>query len=89
MNVIKFEHLFPSHILKINFTQVYKHIIKDNIKVIRQILSTLNHHDQKIFQLYKEHTGIHIGIGVARGGHGRAYALPSLNFALPSKPSFY
>ena len=28
-------------------------------------------------------------IGVARGGHGRAFALPSLNFALPSKPSFY
>ena len=27
-------------------------------------------------------------IGVARGGHGRAFALPSLNFALPSKPSF-
>ena len=30
-------------------------------------------------------------IGVARGGHGRAVALPSLNFALPSKvskPSF-
>ena len=23
-------------------------------------------------------------IGVARGGHGRAFALPSLNFALPS-----
>ena len=30
-----------------------------------------------------------ICIGVARGGHGRAFALPSLNFALPSKPSFY
>ena len=28
-------------------------------------------------------------IGVARGGHGRAFALPSANFALPSKPSFY
>ena len=28
-------------------------------------------------------------IGVARGGHGRAFALPSLNFALPSKPSSY
>ena len=28
-------------------------------------------------------------IGIARGGHGRAYALPSLNFALPSKPSSY
>ena len=28
-------------------------------------------------------------IGVARGGHGRAFALPSLNIALPSKPSFY
>ena len=28
-----------------------------------------------------------ISIGVARGGHGRAFALPSLNFALPSKPS--
>ena len=28
-------------------------------------------------------------IDVARGGHGRAFALPSLNFALPSKPSFY
>ena len=27
-------------------------------------------------------------IGVARGGNGRAFALPSLNFALPSKPSF-
>ena len=27
-------------------------------------------------------------ISVARGGHGRAFALPSLNFALPSKPSF-
>ena len=25
---------------------------------------------------------------IARGGHGRAFALPSLNFALPSKPSF-
>ena len=24
-------------------------------------------------------------IGVARGGQGRAFALPSLNFALPSK----
>ena len=32
--------------------------------------------------------GIQI-IGVARGGHGRAFALPSLNFALPSKPSSY
>ena len=30
-----------------------------------------------------------IAIGVARGGHGRAFALPSLNFALPSKPSSY
>ena len=28
-------------------------------------------------------------IGVARGGHGRAFALPSHNFALPSKPPFY
>ena len=28
-------------------------------------------------------------IGVARGGHGREFALPSLNFALPSKPSSY
>ena len=28
-------------------------------------------------------------IGVARGGQGRAFALPSLNFALPSKPSSY
>ena len=28
-------------------------------------------------------------IGVARGGHGREFALPSVNFALPSKPSFY
>ena len=28
-------------------------------------------------------------IGVARGGHGRAFSLPSANFALPSKPSFY
>ena len=28
-------------------------------------------------------------IGINRGGHGRAFALPSLNFALPSKPSFY
>ena len=28
-------------------------------------------------------------IGVARGGHGRAFALPSFNFALPSKPSSY
>ena len=28
-------------------------------------------------------------IGVARGGHGRAFALPSLNFALPSKLFFY
>ena len=27
-------------------------------------------------------------IGIARGGHGRASALPSLNFALPSKPSY-
>ena len=27
-------------------------------------------------------------IGVTRGGHGRAFALPSLNFALPSKLSF-
>ena len=25
---------------------------------------------------------------VARGGHGRAYALPSLTFALPQKPSW-
>ena len=30
-----------------------------------------------------------IGIGVARGGHGRAFALLSLNFSLPSKPSSY
>ena len=30
-----------------------------------------------------------IDISVARGGHGRAFALPSLNFALPSKPSSY
>ena len=29
------------------------------------------------------------GIGVARGGQGRAFALPSLSFALPSKPSSY
>ena len=28
-------------------------------------------------------------IGVARGGQGRAFALPSLNFALSSKPSSY
>ena len=28
-------------------------------------------------------------IGVARGGHGRANALLSLNFALPSKLFFY
>ena len=28
-------------------------------------------------------------IGVARGRHGRAFALPSFNFALPSKPSSY
>ena len=28
-------------------------------------------------------------IGVARGGHGRAFALLSLNFGLPSKPSSY
>ena len=28
-------------------------------------------------------------IGVARGGHGRAFALPSANFALPSKPFFF
>ena len=28
-------------------------------------------------------------IDVARGGHGRVFALPSLNFALPSKPSSY
>ena len=28
-------------------------------------------------------------ISVARGGHGKAFALPSLNFALPSKPSSY
>ena len=26
-------------------------------------------------------------IGIARGGHGRAFALPSLNFALPSQKS--
>ena len=31
----------------------------------------------------------HYSIGVARGGHGRVFALPSLNFALPSKPSSY
>ena len=30
-----------------------------------------------------------LNIGVARGGHGRAFALPSLNFALPSKASSY
>ena len=30
-----------------------------------------------------------IHIGVVRGGHGRAFALPLLIFALPSKPSFY
>ena len=30
----------------------------------------------------------HTHIGVARGGHGRAFALPSLNFALPSKTSY-
>ena len=28
-------------------------------------------------------------IGIARVGHGRAFALPSLNLALPSKPSSY
>ena len=28
-------------------------------------------------------------IGIARGGHGKALGLPSLNIALPSKPSFY
>ena len=28
---------------------------------------------------------IMVRIGVARGGQGRAFALPSLNFALPSK----
>ena len=36
-------------------------------------------------------TALCSSIGVARGGHGRAVALPSLNFALPSKvskPSF-
>ena len=27
-------------------------------------------------------------IGVARGGRGRAFALPSLIFVLPSKPSY-
>ena len=27
-------------------------------------------------------------IGIARGGHDRAFAIPSL-FALPSKPSLY
>ena len=41
---------------------------------------------------------VRIYIGVARGGHGRAidniytppaFALPSLNCALPSKPSSY
>ena len=33
----------------------------------------------------------HYSIGIARGGHGRAreFALLSLNFALPSKPSSY
>ena len=30
-----------------------------------------------------------IATGVAQGGHSRAFALPSLNFALPSEPSFY
>ena len=30
-----------------------------------------------------------MNIGIVRGGHGRAFALPSLNFALPSKPSSY
>ena len=30
------------------------------------------------------HAHTHAYIGIARGGHGRAYALPSLNFALPS-----
>ena len=34
------------------------------------------------------YTALAYSIGVARGGHGRAFALPSLNFALPSKPSF-
>ena len=34
------------------------------------------------------HTHTHI-IGVARGQHGRAFSLPSLNFALPLKPSSY
>ena len=28
-------------------------------------------------------------IGIARGGHSRANSLPSLNFAVPLKPSFY
>ena len=30
-------------------------------------------------------SGLTSPIGVARGGQGRAFALPSLNFALPSK----
>ena len=30
-----------------------------------------------------------LSIGVARGRHGRAFALPSLNFVLPSKSSSY
>ena len=32
------------------------------------------------------HYSTDITIGVARGGHGRAFVVPSLNFALPSKP---
>ena len=35
------------------------------------------------------HARVVENIGVARGGHGRAFALSSLNFALPSKPSSY
>ena len=31
---------------------------------------------------------MYTAIGVARGGHGRAFSLPSLNFAIPSKTSF-
>ena len=30
-----------------------------------------------------------MAIGIARGGKGRAFALPPLNFAIPSEISFY
>ena len=40
-----------------------------------------------LIQAQHTFTILSIAIGVARGGHGRAIALPSLNFALPSKVS--